>query len=118
MAGFALLMLASSAPLWLAPVAVSFAGSQSVTNVIVGMSPVSYLATVADYDYLRTNWFYQLTPYGGLRYDYPSAAVSTIVYQLLTIGLVGLRQWLSCALGDPHCNLPRGPSQLSSWRRT
>jgi len=111
LAVFILLMLATFAPLWLGPLAAIQADNQSLIDAIVSMSPVSYLAAVADYDYLRTDWFYQHTPYGGLRYEYPSAAICTIVYQLLAIGLAGLRWWLPHALGDSHCVSPQGSAE-------
>jgi len=81
-----LLLITSSAPIWLGPAVESLNLGQSTINAIIAASPLSYLAVLADWDYLRGEWFYRNTPFGGLRFNYPSAPVSTTLY--LAIGLL------------------------------
>ena len=79
-------ILFSSAPVWLGPLMYMHGQNEQVVNTIINISPLSYLALMADYDYLRSSWFYQNTPYGGLRYSYLTPVVGT-AYYLLIIGL-------------------------------
>ena len=76
----ALLLVTSLAPLWLGPVAELFATQQPVVDLIVASSPLSYLASLIFFDYLRSDWFYQHTVFGALRYDYPSPQLMTLAY--------------------------------------
>ena len=57
-----------------------------LVNGIVALSPVSYVAGLVDYDYLREPWFYQRTAFGGLRFDYPDPRLASACY--LTIGFL------------------------------
>lgn len=82
-----------TAPLWLGPLAESQAANQSAVDTIIAITPLSYLAVLADYDYLRSNWFYQHTPFGTLRYNYPSIMVLTIIYLSLA-GILITTRWL------------------------
>ena len=66
-----ILMLSLSVPLWLSPIAALFGATRWLVDAVIALSPASYLAALAGIDYLRSDWFYQHTPYGGLRYDYP-----------------------------------------------
>lgn len=86
----------STAPLWLGPLAELAGSNQQLVDAIVAISPLSYLALLADYDYLRSAWFYQHTPFGGLRYNYPSTISLTSAYLTLTALLLAARwqlQW-------------------------
>lgn len=77
-----------AAPLYLSVVAEA-TSHQILVDTIIAASPVSYLAAIADYDYLRSNWFYQHTPFGGLRFNYPSPGVMTFCYIVITLVLTG-----------------------------
>ena len=79
-------ILFSSAPMWLGPIAYIHGQNEKLINTIINISPLSYLSVMADYDYLRSPWFYQNTPYGGLRFAYLTPALST-AYYLLCSGL-------------------------------
>ncbi len=81
-----LLGLTTLAPLWLAPWVEYLAAHQLVTELVIGGSPFTYLTIMADLDYLRSQWFYRNTPFGGLRYSYPGQLVSSTVY--LSLGLL------------------------------
>lgn len=84
-----LAILCGAAPLWLGPWAAAPDSGQAVTDGIVAISPLSYLAVTIDYDYLRSEWFYQHAPFGALRYHYPSAILLGVAY--LLPALAGLR---------------------------
>lgn len=76
------------APLYMSAVAET-TSHQVLVDAIIAASPVSYLAGIADYDYLRSNWFYQHTPFGGLRFNYPNPVLMTICYLATTFVLAG-----------------------------
>jgi hypothetical protein len=77
-----LLGVTGSAPLWLGPLAEHH---PFWTDLSVFISPLSYLAVMADVDYLRSPWFYQYSPLGGLRFRYPDPATTTAACLLLGI---------------------------------
>jgi hypothetical protein len=92
-----------AAPVILSPLAESFAQQAWVGNLVIAMSPYSYLASWIDHDYLRDPWFYQNTAYGGLRFSYPSVVILSSVY------LVATALFLRCAdLRDPPGYRPTG----------
>jgi hypothetical protein len=78
-----------AAPLYLSVVAEANSQQMLVVDSIIAASPVSYLAGIADYDYLRNSWFYQNMPFGGLRFNYPAAGVMTVCYVITTLVLAG-----------------------------
>ena len=82
-----LYFLLLTAPLWLGPIAFYFANNSQVVNSIINLSPLSYLASLMDYDYLRSSWFYQNTPFGGLRYEYLDSLVNSMIYIIFTIAI-------------------------------
>ena len=75
-----------AAPLYLAAVAES-TSHQILVESIIAVSPLSYLAGIADYDFLRSSWFYQNTPFGGLRFNYPAPGIMTVCYIGITLVL-------------------------------
>ena len=79
------------APLWLGPVAESFAERGALVNTIVALSPLSYLAALADFDYLRATWFYEHSALGALRYEYPSVWLQSVLYTLPLAATAALR---------------------------
>ncbi len=78
-------LLASAAPLWLAPLVEQV---PAMTSAVVNISPLTYLAVISDYDFLRSAWFYRHTPLGGLRYNYPTPLLFTAAYLALTAMLL------------------------------
>jgi hypothetical protein len=74
------ILLATSAPLWLGPLLAWSRPSVLLTDAVVNVSPISHLAVMFRYDFLRSVWFYQHTPFPGLRYDYFSATSVCLVY--------------------------------------
>jgi hypothetical protein len=65
------MLLFSTLPVWLSPWVEYLADTQTKINGLLWASPLSYLAGMLDYDYLRNQWFYTHTSYNMLRYDYP-----------------------------------------------
>ena len=84
------LLLSITAPLWLGPLCATVA-SQSITDLVLAVSPIGYLASLTDFDPLRSTWFYTNTPLGGLRYNYPDPVLLTAVYWSLAMLLPRLR---------------------------
>ncbi|MEL7449226.1 MAG: hypothetical protein AAFN78_08450 [Pseudomonadota bacterium] len=71
------LFLASSAPLWAAPLAELHA---PLATLVACASPLSLLGVLMDHDYLRTAFFYQHSALGALSYRYPSAGAFVVAY--------------------------------------
>lgn len=84
-------MLAVAAPIWLGPIAEGFAPTGMFVDALVAVSPLSYLAVLADHDYLRATWFYEYTALGSLRYDYPAAVSQSVIYALPFAAVAALR---------------------------
>lgn len=80
-----IMLLCALAPLWLGPLADRLAAWPAIADIVVAASPLSYLAAAIDYDFLRSVWFYQHSPLGSLRYEYPSVAFASLVYLSLAI---------------------------------
>lgn len=92
---FILLILTAAGPLWLGPVVEAGADSATRGDVVVALSPLSYLAVMAGDDYLRSAWFYRRTPLGVLPYQYPTATAFSSAYLLLASACLGVRRyWL------------------------
>ncbi len=78
------LLLASSAPLWAAPLAELHA---PLATLVACASPLSLLGVLMDHDYLRTAFFYQHSALGALSYRYPSAGVFAGAYAAVATAL-------------------------------
>jgi hypothetical protein len=76
-----------TAPLYLSVAAEAAPHQALVVDSIIAASPVSYLSGIADYDYLRSGWFYQHMPFGGLRFNYPDPGFMTVCYVVFTLVL-------------------------------
>lgn len=85
-----LLLLSLTLPLWLSPMVGLFGATRWLVDTVISLCPLTYLATLADIDYLRSDWFYQHTPYGGLRYDYPDPAYLSMAILLLLAAMLAL----------------------------
>lgn len=75
-----LICIAAAVPLWIGPWVEYFAGTDWFADLVVAISPLTYLAAMAEYDYLRDQWFYARAPYGAFRFGYPGQLVSSGVY--------------------------------------
>lgn len=87
--GLSVMVLFSTLPIWMAPWVESIAATPPQLHIVLWSSPLSYLATMLDYDYLRQQWFYRHLPYGMLRYDYPDAiyySIGLIAASFLMLG--------------------------------
>ncbi|MCK9607057.1 MAG: hypothetical protein M0R33_11490 [Methylomonas sp.] len=86
--GIWIFVLLFTLPLWVAPWVETAIVTPARLNIMLWSSPLSYLAAMLDYDYLRQQWFYQHLPYGALRYDYPDAryySIGLLIVSLITL---------------------------------
>ncbi len=92
--GVALLLLGifAASPVWLGPWA-EVTGHVQAANVVVAVSPLSYLAALAQYDYLRGQWFYAHSPLGSLRFDYPGVLAASMAWAALAALCRGLARF-------------------------
>ncbi|MBL3600784.1 MAG: hypothetical protein JMN25_13115 [gamma proteobacterium endosymbiont of Lamellibrachia anaximandri] len=96
---FLLALVAGSATLWLGPLVELFVFSDAAVNAIIATSPLSYLSAAAEYDYLRSEWFYRNTPFGSLRFAYPNSLLLGAIY----LGFAAALHTLTLRLKpDPH----------------
>ena len=99
---FALLALA---PLWGGTTLDAFAPSGSGADVLIGISPTTYLAQAANWDYLRSDWFYRASPLGSLRFEYTHFWLSTLLLRLATLAvqfLDAVKRHLRPTTEKPH----------------
>lgn len=78
-------------PFWMAPWGERVATVSNIGfNGLLSCSPLSYFAEILGYDYLRSGWLYEMTPYGMLRYEYPEAFGYSGVLLLVTLVLYSI----------------------------
>ncbi|TPW14104.1 MAG: hypothetical protein FD130_1440 [Halothiobacillaceae bacterium] len=92
-----LLAILTTLPFWLAPVINLATMNQGLIDLILLANPMVYLAVMVDFDILRSDWFYEHTPYGAIQYHYPSKLSLTVYYAfssliLFIIAQLGTRQ--------------------------
>lgn len=85
----------SSAPVWLGPLVDIYQPGDSTTNGIISIMPLTHFSVAAGYDYLRSEWFYQNTPFGSLPFSYPSLISITAGYLFLVIFMQIMYWWLT-----------------------
>ncbi len=68
----------SAIPVWTAPWFDSTNPTQASIQLVLWSSPMTYFASLLDYDYLHSQWFYQHTPYGMYRFNYPDPRYASI----------------------------------------
>ena len=88
------LALTSAAPLWLGPAVARLGDPRLVVDTVIGVSPVTYLAVMCDYDYLRSDWLYTTSPVGSVRFDYLAGSTLTGGYLFLAALLFGAHHLL------------------------
>ena len=84
-----------STPIWLGPLVDIYQPGEHTTNGIISITPLTHFSVAAGYDYLRSEWFYQNTPFGSLPFSYPSLVAITAGYLLLIIFMQSMRWWLT-----------------------
>ena len=84
-----------SAPVWLGPLVDIYQPDDNTTNGIISIAPLTHFSVAAEYDYLRSEWFYQNTPFGSLPFSYPSLISITAGYLFLVIFMQLTRWWLT-----------------------
>ena len=83
-------LLNGSSILWLGPPAELFALGDGLLNTIIASNPLSYLSVAAEYDFLRSDWFYRHSPFGSLHFTYPDYAILTAIYLGLAVLVSGV----------------------------
>lgn len=78
------------APLWGGAIVEALTPSGSGAGILIGISPITYLAQAAGWDYLRFDWVYRVTPLGGLRFEYPDFWLSSMFLGFLALAVQGL----------------------------
>ena len=79
-------------PLWLGPVVELLQPGNTSLDSLIAITPLTHFSVAADYDYLRSEWFYRNTPFGSLPFHYPGFYSIVTVY-LLTVGMLQLARW-------------------------
>jgi hypothetical protein len=84
---FTIVIVLTMLPVWLGPWINSLLSDQTTIDLIISASPLTQLAVMADFDYLRSQWFYTHSPYGSIQYDYPTKLELTLYYLSLALML-------------------------------
>jgi hypothetical protein len=79
--------LITSTPLWLGPFVDVFQSGEDVINGIIMTTPLTHFCVAAEYDYLRSEWFYRNSPFGSLPFIYPSFVNVVTAYFALSLSL-------------------------------
>ena len=85
----------TSTPAWLGPLVDIYQPGVSTTNAIIAITPLTHFSIAAEYDYLRSEWFYRNTPFGSLPFTYPGLVSITAGYLLLVMSMQIMRRWLT-----------------------
>ncbi|HHH38656.1 MAG TPA: hypothetical protein ENK50_03660 [Sedimenticola sp.] len=91
--------IVASAPLWAGPLLDTRLPVEAAVDPLIAFSPLTYLASLMDWDYLRGEWFYRHSPFGGMRYSYPPPLGAGLAW--LALGLAG---WLRTSPAEPAPN--------------
>ncbi len=70
-------------PVWLGPWVDVYQPSIKMINSIIFATPLTHFSVAVQYDYLRSLWFYQNTPFGSLPFTYPGLMAITFNYLLI-----------------------------------
>jgi hypothetical protein len=84
--------LVTGTPLWLGPSVDFFQSGEGVINSVIMTTPLTHFCVAAEYDYLRSEWFYRNSPFGSLPYTYPSFVSVVATYLTLSL-LLQLARW-------------------------
>lgn len=82
--------LLGAAPLWAGPAIERLGAPSAAVNGVIALSPLTYVAVMCGFDYLRSPWIYMTSPMGSLRFDYPHAAAATAAWAALALGCLWL----------------------------
>lgn len=85
LAVLATLALAGAAPVWLGPAVERLGGAETAVNGVIAASPLTYVAVMCGFDYLRSPGIYMASPIGSLRFEYPHVAGATAAYVALAV---------------------------------
>lgn len=82
----------SSMPIWLAPWVDLYLPENHIINSIISITPLTHVSVAAQYDYLRSEWFYQNSPFGSLPFTYPDL-ISIVSSYLVLAALLQVLLW-------------------------
>ena len=102
---FTMVMVLTTLPVWLGPLIDSLPLYQGVIDLIISASPLTHLAAMADFDYLRSQWFYEHTPYGTIQYSYPTKLGLSICYSGLSLALLWASAFIEKNASFHHNNI-------------
>jgi hypothetical protein len=88
--GLMLFATAATLPLWLSPIAEIFNSHQGLIDGILVLSPLSHLAVLLQVDFLHSDWFYQNSAFGSLRFHYPAIWQFATLYLVLIAAIIYL----------------------------
>jgi len=80
------------APVWLGPFIEISQPGDNIINSIISLTPLTHFSVAAEYDYLRSAWFYQNTPFGSLPFAYPGL-ISIAAAYLVLVALLQIICW-------------------------
>ncbi|MCP3870512.1 MAG: hypothetical protein GY703_20955 [Gammaproteobacteria bacterium] len=86
-AWWALCLLATlmTIPFWISPPIELWHPGNETIDTLIALCPLSYLAVLSDWDYLRFDGVYRHSILGGLRYEYPNPVTTSVSYLALGI---------------------------------
>jgi len=101
------------APVWLGPWVDLYLPDNSIINAIISLTPVTHISVAAEYDFLRSEWFYRNTPFGSLPFTYPELNNIIISYLVFIIFLQTILWKLTHkkTLNTPNNNQPETKEQ-------
>jgi hypothetical protein len=102
---FTVVIVLSTLPIWLGPWIDSSTLNKSVVDLFISTSPLTHLAVMTEFDYLRSQWFYQHTPYGAIQFSYPTKLVSTVCYNGLSLALFWVANFINTAVSFNRNNI-------------
>ena len=82
----------TGSPIWAGPLVDIFQPGNTLINFIISITPLTHFSVAADYDYLRSEWLYQNTPFGSLPFVYPNFT-SIVIYYLLFAASLQIILW-------------------------
>lgn len=82
----------AAAPVWLGPFVELVQPGDGAISGILSITPLTHFAVAAQYDYLRSVWFYRNTPFGSLPFAYPGL-ISIVAAYLIAVLCLQMALW-------------------------
>ena len=88
-----LTVITVAAPVWLGPFVEMYQPGDSAIDSIISITPLTHFAVAAEYDYLRSQWFYRNVAFGSLPFVYPGLTPIVTSYLVSSICLQIMFRW-------------------------